>query len=101
MGFFLAAHGLQGLHAFLAAQGLHGLHAFLAAQGLHGLHAFLAAQGLQAATSIMPDRSGAAAWAVGNTLMAPTPVSAATPTYAIVFLIIRLSCLVWVQCYEL
>ncbi|MCG8494142.1 MAG: hypothetical protein MI743_21205 [Sneathiellales bacterium] len=47
-GFFLAAHGLQG---FLAAHGLQGF--FLAAQGLQGLHAFafLAAQGLQDATT--------------------------------------------------
>ena len=45
-GFFLAAHGLHGLHGFLAAHGLHGLQAFLAAHGLHGLQAFLAAHGL-------------------------------------------------------
>jgi len=84
---FLAAHGLHGLQAFLAAQGLQGLQAFFAAHGLHGLQAFFAAHGLQAAASSMilvgvPD----AAWASGRTLMAPTPVRAATLTALIVFL---------------
>jgi len=82
---------LQGLQAFLAAHGLHGLQAFLAAQGLQGLQAFLAAQGLQglqlAASSTIPDAGMPdAAWASGNTLMAPTPVRAATLMALIVFL---------------
>ena len=93
----LAAQGLQGffaahgLHGFFAAHGLQGLQGFFAAHGLHGLHAFfLAAQGLQglhAASSMISEFVVVdAACASGNTLMAPTPVRAATLTALIVFL---------------
>ena len=52
--FFLAAHGLQGLHGLQVFLAAHGLHGFLAAQGLHGLqglHGFLAAHGLHEAAN--------------------------------------------------
>jgi hypothetical protein len=81
---------LQGLHAFFAAHGLQGLHAFFAAHGLQGLHAFFAAHGLQglhaAASWIISPLLTPVACASGSTLIAPTPVSAATLRALTVFL---------------
>ena len=82
--FFLAAQGLQGLRPFFFAEhGLQGLQPFFfAAQGLQGLlPLFLALHGLHAA-SWMPVSAAVLAMAVGRTLSAPTPASAAMPTAA-------------------
>ncbi|NQU59844.1 MAG: hypothetical protein HQ512_01830 [Rhodospirillales bacterium] len=97
--FFLAPQGLQGLQLcfFFAAQGLQGLQPpFFAAHGLQGLQPpFFAAQGLhglQAASSMISWDVADLATASGRTLMAPTPVRAATPIAVTVFFnIFRLS----------
>jgi hypothetical protein len=86
--FFLAAQGLQGLHAFFAAHGLHGLQAFFAAHGLHGLQPlFFAAHGLHGlhAASWIKVSWPAALAASGRTLSAPAPASAAMLRAVIVF----------------